>query len=208
MKSFSSWPRKVVLASGNAGKLREISSWLAPLGTEVLLQSTYEVPTVAETGVSFLENALIKARHCARHTGLASLADDSGLCVSFLQREPGVRSARYAGPEATDVQNVAKLLQALEKATPSHRAAYFWCSLVWVREAGDPTPLVAEGQLRGHITEVIQGSDGFGYDPVFCPVGFDKTLAQMSLSQKNQVSHRGMALRKLCAQMCALSEDM
>jgi XTP/dITP diphosphohydrolase len=188
---------KLVLASGNPGKLREIAAVLG--STEVIPQSRLGIAEADEPHATFLENALAKARHASRAAGLPALADDSGLCVDALGGEPGVHSAYYAGREGTreerDRRNNEKLLAALEDA----RAAYYCCVLVMLRHAQDPRPLVAEGLWRGEIARAPRGSGGFGYDPIFWVSSLKKTAAELAPADKNRISHRGIALSKLVA---------
>ena len=189
-------PRRLVLATGNRGKAWEIGAMLGP-GWEVLLQSDCGVRPIEETGASFLENALLKARHAAAATGLPALADDSGLEVDALGGAPGVRSARYAGPGAGDGKNVDRLLAELAQIPDSGRAARFHCVLAYVRGPGDEHPIIAEGRWEGRITRSPRGSSGFGYDPVFEDPGSGLTAAEMTPAMKNERSHRGQALRAL-----------
>ena len=188
---------KIVLATGNAGKLREFSQMLQSSGLEILPQSAFEVTEVAETGLSFVENALIKARHAAQHTGLPAMADDSGIEVDFLQGAPGIYSARYAGEHATAEDNNHKLLQALSGVPPKERAACFRCVIVFLRHAKDPSPVIAEGRWEGQIAEQPAGDQGHGYDPIFLAPEHGKTAAQLSAEEKNRLSHRGQALADL-----------
>lgn len=188
---------RLVLASGNAGKHRELAAMLEPLGIEPVLQSEWRVAPVPETGLTFVENALLKARHAARATGLPALADDSGLLVDALEGAPGLHSARYAGPEATDADNVAKLLDALGDVPPDRRNARFVCVLALLRRADDPAPVICEGDWRGSIAEAPRGERGFGYDPVFLVPGEDCTAAELDPARKNRISHRGQALAAL-----------
>jgi XTP/dITP diphosphohydrolase len=195
---------KVIIASNNPGKLRELGALLAPLGIEAIAQSSLGVGEAEEPYETFLENALAKARHASRATGLAALADDSGLCVAALGGAPGVHSAYYAGREGDraqrDARNNAKLVQALRGA--SDRSAFYYCVLVLVRSAGDPTPLVADGTWRGEIVATPCGGGGFGYDPHFLlPDG--RTAAQLSGDEKNRASHRGQALSALASRLAA-----
>jgi XTP/dITP diphosphohydrolase len=194
--------KRVVIASNNPGKLRELQEMLAPLGIEAAPQSTFAVPEAEEPHDTFLENALAKARHAANITGLPALADDSGLCVPALFGEPGVHSAYYAGTEGSreerDARNNAKLVEQL-LATPDHRAFYY-CVLVLVRAPNDPTPVVADGEWHGEIVAQPRGTQGFGYDPHFLTV-FGKTAAEMPPEAKNRVSHRGRALAVLAAKL-------
>lgn len=195
--------REYVLASDNAGKLREMAAMFEPLGFVVHPQSDFQVPPgVAETGSTFIENALIKARHAATHTNMACIADDSGLVVPALRGAPGIYSARYAGPQAGSKANMNKLLEALVGMEGEDRSAHFYCALVCLKSADDPAPLVATGQWHGHILPAPQGDGGFGYDPVFavtavgapCP---QRSAAEMSAVEKARHSHRGQALRML-----------
>lgn len=189
--------RRVVLASGNAGKLREITALLAPLNWEVTAQSEFDVPEAVEEAPTFVENALIKARNAARHTGLPALADDSGLAVDALGGAPGIRSARYAGADTDDTRNIEKLLAALEGVPAAQRAARFVCVAVFLHHADDPIPVVCQGIWRGRILERPVGRRGFGYDPVFYVPTHGVSAAQLDPEEKNRVSHRGQALRCL-----------
>lgn len=186
---------KLVLASGNAGKLKELSSLLAPLGIEVLPQSAFNVSEAEEPHPSFVENAIAKARHAARATGLPALADDSGLCVDVLGGAPGVLSARFAGEPKSDARNNALLLERL--AGEPNRHARFYCALALVRHADDPQPIIACGEWRGEILETPRGQGGFGYDPLFLVPDLDQTAAEIDHSLKNVLSHRGKAMRQL-----------
>ncbi len=190
---------RLVLASGNRGKIREIRALLAPRGVKVLPQTAFAVPEAEETAPTFVENALIKARHAARHTGLPALADDSGLEVDALAGAPGVHSARYAGPDADDRLNNAKLLEALAEFEGEARRARFRCVLVLVRHPFDPSPLIAEGVWEGEIATDPRGEGGFGYDPLFWVPQCRCTAAELSAEEKNRLSHRGQALRQLLA---------
>ncbi|WP_113908102.1 RdgB/HAM1 family non-canonical purine NTP pyrophosphatase [Aliidiomarina celeris] len=197
--------KQVVLATGNQGKIVELEDLLAPLGFEVLPQSAFHVEDAEETGLSFVENAIIKARHACAVTGRPALADDSGLAVDALQGAPGIYSARYAqevtGEQSMDQKNIAKLLHALE-GTPQHeRGAAFHCVLVFMLHAGDPTPLIAHGMWHGEIATSARGEGGFGYDPVFYSPELGCTAAELSKEQKRAVSHRGKALTKLYSQL-------
>lgn len=186
---------KLVLASGNAGKLKELSSLLAPLGIEVLPQSAFNVSEAEEPHPSFVENAIAKARHAARATGLPALADDSGLCVDVLGGAPGVLSARFAGEPKSDARNNALLLERL--AGEPNRRARFYCALALVRHADDPQPIIACGEWHGEILEATRGHGGFGYDPLFLVPDLDQTAAEIDHSLKNVLSHRGNAMRQL-----------
>jgi XTP/dITP diphosphohydrolase len=189
--------QRIVLASGNAKKVAELQSLLHGLGMTVIPQTELGVLDADETGTTFVENAIIKARHAARLTGLAAIADDSGLTVDALDGRPGVYSARFAGPDATDQQNLAQLLADLEGLPAGLRKATFWCVLVYLRHADDPTPLICTGRWQGSITEAPRGEHGFGYDPVFLVPALAKTAAELSPPEKNRLSHRGQALRQL-----------
>lgn len=186
---------RLVLASANPGKLREIRQLLAPLAIEISTQSELGIDEAAEPYPSFIENALAKARHASRHSGLPALADDSGICVDALQGAPGVHSARYAGEPKSDARNNEKLLAAL--AGQPNRRAHYYCALVLVRSPEDPQPLIAQGLWRGEILTAPRGSGGFGYDPLFLDPASGKTGAELSPDAKNAVSHRGQALREL-----------
>lgn len=192
---------KLVLASGNAGKLKELSSLLAPLGIEVLPQSAFHVSEAEEPHPSFVENAIAKARHAARATGLPALADDSGLCVDVLGGAPGVLSARFAGEPKSDARNNALLLERL--AGETNRRARFYCALVLVRHADDPQPIIACGEWHGEILEATRGHGGFGYDPLFLVPDLDQTAAEIDHSLKNVLSHRGSAMRQLLERLRA-----
>ena len=189
--------KQVVVASGNAGKLREIEAILAPLGWQALPQAHFNVPEAEEPHPTFVENALAKARNAAQHTGLPALADDSGICVNAFGGAPGVHSARYAGEPKSDERNNRKLVAAL--AGNPDRSAYYFAVLVLVRRADDPEPLIAEGRWAGEVIDMPRGEHGFGYDPYFLLPGFGKTAAELDPAQKNLVSHRARALRRLAA---------
>jgi XTP/dITP diphosphohydrolase len=190
-------PRRVVLATGNAGKQREFAALLAPRDFEVVLQTTLGIDSADETGTTFEANALIKARHAARAAGLPALADDSGLEVDALDGRPGVWSARYAGPAATDADNNALLLHELRDVPAGARRARYRCVIAWVSHADDPAPLIAAGSWEGAIAMAPAGEGGFGYDPLFIPEGLAISAAQMTAADKNAVSHRGVALAEL-----------
>lgn len=190
---------RIVLASGNAGKVRELDAMLAGLGVHVLPQSDFGVPEAEETGLSFVENAILKARNAAAHTGLPAIADDSGIEVDALNGAPGIYSARYAGTQGDAAANNAKLLAALAEVPPAARSARFRSVLVFMRHAEDPSPLIAEGAWEGSILEAARGSGGFGYDPLFLIAGRDVSAAELPAEEKNRLSHRGQALRKLLA---------
>jgi XTP/dITP diphosphohydrolase len=188
---------RAVLASSNPGKLRELEALLEPLGLMLMAQSALGIPPAAETGSTFLENALLKARHAARLAGMAALADDSGIEVDALGGGPGVHSARYAGEHASDRENLEKLLAALEGLPPERRTARYRCVIVYVRDASDREPVVGEGTWEGRILSVPRGSGGFGYDPVFQPAGGERSAAELEPAEKNAVSHRALALQDL-----------
>jgi XTP/dITP diphosphohydrolase len=195
---------KLVLASNNQGKLRELSALLAPLEIEVLPQSSFDVPEAEEPHVTFVENALAKARHAAAHTGLPALADDSGLCVTALGGAPGVRSARLGGEPSNDLRNNEKLLELL-KDQPDRRAHYY-CVLVLVRHADDPQPLIAEGEWHGEIVDAPRGAGGFGYDPYFWLPDLEQTAAELPAEMKNLLSHRATAFRQLADRLKTRTE--
>jgi len=192
---------RVVLASGNAGKLREFSELLGPSGFELVRQSEFGVTPPPETGTTFLENALIKARNAAQLSGLPAIADDSGIEVDALGGAPGVFSARFAGEDASDEANLAKLLAALEGLPPEKRTARYRCVIVFVESALDARPLVGDGAWEGRIIPARRGTGGFGYDPSFVPVGETRTVAEMPAAEKNLQSHRGQAMRAFLAQL-------
>jgi XTP/dITP diphosphohydrolase len=187
--------QRLILASNNAGKLKEFAQLLAPIGFELHPQGEFNVPEAEEPFGTFVENALAKARHAARLTGLPALADDSGVCVNALGGAPGVYSARYAGEPKSDARNSEKLVQDL--ARHEDKSAYYYCVLVYVRHADDPQPVIADGLWRGQIVDAARGAGGFGYDPHFLLAQFGKTAAELEAHEKNAVSHRGQALRAL-----------
>ncbi|WPU23731.1 XTP/dITP diphosphatase [Cedecea neteri] len=193
--------QKVVLATGNAGKVRELANLLADFGFDVVAQTELNVESVEETGLTFIENAILKARHAAKVTGLPALADDSGLAVDALGGAPGIYSARYAGEDASDQQNLDKLLQALKEVPDEKRQAQFHCVLVYMRHAEDPTPLVFHGSWPGVITHEPVGQGGFGYDPIFYVPSEGKTAAELTRDEKSAISHRGQALKLLLEAM-------
>ena len=190
---------RLVLASNNAGKLRELSAMLAPLGIEVVTQTSLGVAEAEEPHVTFVENALAKARHAARETGLPALADDSGLCVSALGGRPGVLSARYAGEPKSDIANNAKLIADLHGT--GDRSAHFYCVIVLVRSADDPQPVIADGEWHGEIIEDARGTGGFGYDPHFFVPSLEQTAAELDTELKNTLSHRASAMRHLLSRL-------
>jgi len=189
--------QKVVLATGNAGKVRELASLLNDFGLDVVAQTELGVDSVKETGLTFIENAIIKARHAAKVTGLPALADDSGLAVDVLGGAPGIYSARFSGVDASDQQNLEKLLEELQDVPDDKRQAQFHCVLVYMRHADDPTPLVCHGSWQGVITREQAGSGGFGYDPIFFVPSLGKTAAELTREEKSAISHRGQALKLL-----------
>ena len=191
--------KTLVLATGNPGKVNELANMLSPLTINVLPQSDFNVGEVAETGTTFVENAIIKARHAAKITGMPAIADDSGLEVDGLNGAPGVYSARFAGESASDQDNIDKLLNEL--ADNPNRKARFWCVLVLMRHADDPTPLICSANWEGEITQTQNGEGGFGYDPVFFVAEQNCTSAELTKEQKNAVSHRGQALKKLLLEL-------
>jgi len=192
---------RVVIASNNPGKLKEIAALLEPLRIEFISQSQYHVPHVDEIGATFVENAILKARHASQHTGLAAIADDSGIAVDVLNGAPGIYSARYAGLDASDQQNLEKLLADLA-GTPRHeRGASFHCVMVYLRHAADPTPIIGHGIWEGLIVDEARGENGFGYDPIFYVPTHKCTSAELAPAVKNQLSHRACALRMLLAQL-------
>jgi XTP/dITP diphosphohydrolase len=193
--------KRVVLASSNAGKLREMSALLAPLGLELVTQSSLGVHSPPETGTTFIENALIKARHAARMAKLPAISDDSGIEVDALGGRPGVYSARFAGDNASDQDNLHKLLAELHDVHAEFRQARYHCVIVFVRTANDPEPVIAHGKWEGQVTTEPRGSGGFGYDPIFQPAGLHSTAAQLSPEEKNKISHRAHALLALVAEL-------
>jgi len=190
---------RIVLASGNPGKAREIAQLLSDHQAEVLNQSAFNVVEVEETGLTFVENAILKARNAAAHSGLPAIADDSGLEVDALNGAPGIYSARYAGPGCSDADNNAKLLDALRDIPEAERGARFQCLLVYMRHAEDPTPLIVQGTWEGRILTTPQGDNGFGYDPLFFVPDLGMSSAELPADTKNRLSHRGQALRGLLA---------
>ena len=190
---------RVVLASGNKGKLREFAQLLEGLQYEVLPQSAFNVPEADETGLTFVENAILKARNAAQHTGLPALADDSGIEVDALNGAPGIYSARYAGKGADDAANNAKLLDALRDIPEAERTARYQCLIVYMRHALDPTPIICHGQWEGRILAAPRGAGGFGYDPLFFVPTHQCTGAELDPAEKNRISHRGQAMRQLLA---------
>ncbi|PIE20697.1 MAG: non-canonical purine NTP pyrophosphatase, RdgB/HAM1 family [Neptuniibacter caesariensis] len=188
---------KIVLASSNKGKLKEFSQVLGDMAVEVLPQSAFNVSDAEESGLSFVENAILKARHAAQATGLPALADDSGLEVDALQGAPGIYSARFSGDGATDAKNNALLLEKLANIPAPQRTARFRCVLAFMRHANDPTPLICQGTWEGRIVEQPSGQAGFGYDPLFWIDALGKTSADLAAKEKNRLSHRGQAVAQL-----------
>jgi XTP/dITP diphosphohydrolase len=196
---------RIVLASSNPGKLREFNALFADSGCEVVTQASLGIDDVEETGLTFVENALLKARHAAQVSGLPALADDSGLCVEALKGAPGLYSARYAGGHGDSAANNAKLLQTLDGMPPDQRRAFFMCALVLLGHAADPTPLIVEGRWHGRVLEAPRGPGGFGYDPLFLPDGQTQSAAELDPAVKNRLSHRGQAMAKLQARLTELT---
>jgi len=196
-------PRRVLVASANRGKLQEIAAILGGVGIEVLAQSEFYLGEAAETGLTFVENAIIKARWAAAQTGLPAIADDSGLEVDALGGAPGIYSARYAGPDASDQANVDKVLCEAARVPDDRRQARFHCTMVYLKQAADPAPLIAQGVWEGRLLRAPQGRNGFGYDPIFFLPDHACSAADLDLETKNRLSHRGHALRQLYALLCA-----
>jgi len=189
--------QRVVFASNNAGKVREVAAMLAGHSWQLIPQSEYAVPSVAETGLSFVENAILKARHACQHTGLPAIADDSGLSVDALDGAPGIYSARFAGEDGDDGANNRRLLDELCDVSEDERGAAFHCVMVAMRHATDPTPLICHGRWTGRIVDTPRGSNGFGYDPLFLIPELGRTSAELEPATKNRLSHRGQALAQL-----------
>lgn len=189
--------KRVVLASGNAGKVREINQMLAGLDIEVIPQTEFDVPEAEETGLTFVENAILKARNAAAHTGLPAIADDSGIEVDALRGAPGIYSARYAGSGASDQENLEKLLEDLAGVPAEERTARFQCLMVYMEHEADPTPIICQGTWEGRIGFEPRGDNGFGYDPIFIVPEKDRMSAELPPEEKNRLSHRGKALRQL-----------
>ncbi|MGQ4661487.1 RdgB/HAM1 family non-canonical purine NTP pyrophosphatase [Lysobacter sp. F6437] len=185
---------RIVVASGNAGKLAEFNRLLGDAGIEFVAQGELGVEDIEETGLTFVENALLKARHAARVTGLPALADDSGLCIDALDGAPGLYSARYAGEPSDAARNIDKLLAALDGMPEAQRGAHFHCTLVLLRHADDPRPLIAQGEWHGQVLPARRGAGGFGYDPLFLDPDTGLTAAELDPATKNRISHRGRAL--------------
>ena len=194
---------KILIATSNAGKIKEIQAYLAPLSC--VSKGELGIGDPEETGLSFIENALIKARHASQFSGMPALGDDSGLVVPALQGQPGIYSSRFAGVHATDDSNNALLLEKMAKIPDNQRQAYFYCALTLVLHADDPTPIIATGRLSGKILHTPQGSQGFGYDPLFYVETHQCSLAELSLAEKNKISHRALALTSLRTALDQLS---
>ncbi|OGT45954.1 MAG: non-canonical purine NTP pyrophosphatase, RdgB/HAM1 family [Gammaproteobacteria bacterium RIFCSPHIGHO2_12_FULL_41_20] len=192
---------KIVLASNNSGKICELQAATKKFNFTVIPQSELHVTDILENGLTFVENALIKARHACRHTGLPVIADDSGLVVSALHGKPGIYSARYAGPQADAAANIQKLLAELKNIPEMHRQAYFFCALVFMSHAEDPAPLISQGTWQGTILNEPTGKAGFGYDPIFYVPTEQCSAAELSIEKKNHLSHRGQAIRALLTQI-------
>lgn len=192
---------KMVFASGNAGKLREINKLFANTGIEVVPQSDFDVPNVAETGTTFVENAIIKARHAAKCTGLAAMADDSGIEVDALNACPGVFSARYAGDNASDTDNNNKMLDELQGFNETERTARYQCIIVFIRHHTDPVPLISQGSWEGRILDAPSGNGGFGYDPIFFVPTHNCSSAELPMQEKNRISHRATAMHDMLQQL-------
>lgn len=195
--------KKIVLATNNQGKVRELQNLLSDAGFNIIAQSEYNVPDADETGLTFVENAIIKARHTAQLTGLPAIADDSGLAVDALNGAPGIYSARYSGDGATDSKNNQKLLDALKGIDYEKRTAYFYCALAFMRHASDPTPIICLGKWNGIILDQEQGKGGFGYDPLFFVPVLGCTAAELAREHKSKISHRGQALSELMEKLKA-----
>jgi XTP/dITP diphosphohydrolase len=192
---------RVVLASSNKGKLRELAALLAPLGYDLIAQNALGIDTPPETGDTFCANALLKARHAAAASNFPALADDSGIEVDALGGRPGIYSARYAGEGASDEDNLRKMLREMDGVPAGKRTARYQCVIAFVRAADDPHPILATGTWEGTLIGAPRGLGGFGYDPIFVPSGFDRTAAELDPAEKNSLSHRGQALRALLAQL-------
>ena len=188
---------QIVMASNNPGKLSEIQAILQDAGKRVLPQSHFFLESVDETGLTFVENAILKARYACAKSGLAALADDSGIEVDALCGQPGIYSARYAGPGASDEENMQKLLLALTDCNDEQRGARFWCTMVYLKHENDPCPVICQAAWEGSILHAPQGENGFGYDPIFQPNGFSCSVAELGSVEKNRISHRAQALAQL-----------
>ena len=191
----------IILATGNPGKVRELSNMLNDFNVNIRPQSDFEVPDVPETGTTFVENAIIKARHAAKLTKLPAIADDSGIEVDALNGAPGIYSARYAGEGASDGDNLNKLIEATRAVPPTERRARYRCVLVFMRHADDPSPIICDGSWEGNLITEPRGENGFGYDPIFFVESDNCTSAELSKARKDELSHRGKALRELMARL-------
>lgn len=198
---MSNPPRRAVLASDNPGKLRELRALLAEIDLEIVPQRALGIPPAEETGASFLENALVKARHAARASGLPAIADDSGIEVDALNGAPGVHSARYAGATASDLDNLLKLIEAIRDVPEGARSARYQCVIAFVRSADDTAPVIGRGTWEGRLITTPKGEHGFGYDPIFLVPEYGRTAAELPPELKNRLSHRGQALRALLAKL-------
>lgn len=194
---------KIALATTNSGKIKEIQSMLCDLPLTLVSQSRYNIPHVKETGLSFIENAIIKARHVAKHTLLPAIADDSGLVVTALKGAPGIYSARYAGESASDQDNINKLLQHLAGVPDTQRQAHFYCVIALLKDPEDPAPMICQSHWEGYIAHTPQGKHGFGYDPIFYVSEYQCTAAQLTPEIKNRISHRGKSLQQLKIKLTA-----
>lgn len=193
--------QQIIFASNNPGKIQEVKHYFATFAYDIIAQNDFNLPSVKETGQSFIENALLKARHAAQHCQAPVLADDSGLVVDALQGEPGLHSARYAGEPCSDKKNNQKLLEALQNTIHQQRNACFVCVMVYLRHPSDPIPLIAQGLWHGQILTSPQGEQGFGYDSLFFVPTYDCSAAELPLKIKNKISHRAQALTKMCQQL-------
>jgi len=207
IQEASTKSNRVILASGNAGKLREIAQLLEGLNLEILPQSEFDVPEIEETGLTFVDNAILKARNAAHHTGLPAIADDSGIAVDVLRGRPGIYSARFAGVGASDEENLEKLIRMVKPFPDEERTARFICSMVYIRHEEDHVPVIAEGVWEGQLITESKGDNGFGYDPIFYLSSHQCTSAELPPEIKNKLSHRGQALRKLLGQLTSLYSD-
>ncbi len=200
--------KRIVLASGNAGKIRELTALLRPMGAEVVPQSLWQVEECEETGLTFVENAILKARNAARQTGMPALADDSGIEVDFLRGQPGIYSARYSGPDGDDRKNNEKLLASMQGVPPEARGARFRCVMAFLEHADDPSPIITEGSWEGRVADAVAGTRGFGYDPIFFLPGHGCTSAELPEADKNRFSHRGQAVRAMVERLARRLEQV
>jgi len=207
IQEASTRSNQIVLASGNAGKLREIAQLLEGFNLEILPQSEFNVPEIEETGLTFVDNAILKARNAAHYTGLPAIADDSGIAVDVLRGRPGIYSARFAGIGASDEENLEKLIRMITPFPDEERTARFICSMVYIRHEEDHVPVIAEGVWEGQLLIDPKGQNGFGYDPIFYVSSQQCTSAELPPEIKNKLSHRGQALRKLLEQLSSLYPD-